>query len=309
MQNSQLVIWLDGQYVPWAEANMHVLSHHYGIGVFEGLRAYETPNGVSIFRLQAHTDRLFRSAHILNIKIPYSKETLNTVQCEIIKKSKLKNAYLRPIVFHGGEYLGLLTHTLSIHVAIAAVEWKGAYESKNGIKVKTSSFIRSHPNSIFCKAKANGNYMNSVLAAQEARACGADDALLLDHHGCVTEGSGANFFMVRDGILYTPEITYVLEGITRETILLFAKDLGLVVCERRITRDEVYIADEAFFTGTAVEITPIIEIDGRLIGKGKMGPITSCLQQLYTTAVNGEDGKYNKWSTFVDSSPEMVVVE
>ncbi len=292
-------IWLDGDFVPWDEAKMHVLSHHYGVGVFEGVRSYATAQEVALFRLHDHTDRLFRSAHILNIKIPYDKATLNQVQCDLIQKNQLTNAYLRPLVFYGGEFLGLCTHTLSTHVMIAGMEWKGAYfgaeKQPDGIKVHTVSFVRNHSNSVLTKAKANGNYMNSILAMHEARAYGADDALLLDHQGCITEGSGANIFIVRNGVVYTPDSTHALEGITRDTVFTLAKDLGLQVIEKRMTRDDVYIADEAFFTGTAVEITPIHELDGRIIGNGRKGKITADLQQLYAAVVTGKNQTYENW--------------
>lgn len=294
-------IWLDGQFIPWQQANTHVLSNHYGIGVFEGVRCYATPQGAAIFRLSAHTDRLFRSAQILNMKIPYDKETLNQVQCEIVAKNQLTNGYIRPFVFYGGEYLGLTTHSLSTHVMIAAIEWHGAYGGAekliDGIKVQTSSLSHNHVNSVFTKAKANGNYMNSILAMQEALACGADEALLLDHEGCVAEGSGAHIFLVRDGVLYTPELTTIIEGITRDTVFVLAKDLGLTVVEKSITRDEIYIADEAFFSGTAVEITPIREIDHRIITQGKRGPITKKLQEAYAKAVHGENLIHEEWIT------------
>lgn len=299
--SEQKVIWLDGQFVPWKQANMHVLSHHYGIGVFEGVRSYACKNLVNIFRLHAHTNRLFRSAHILNMNIPYSKDLLNQVQCELIQKNQLTNAYLRPLVFYGGEYLGLTTDKLSTHVMVAAIPWQGAYPNTekltDGIKVHTASLSRHHINSVFTKAKASGNYMNSILALQEARLCGADEALLLDHQGCVAEGSGANIFIIRDSIIYTPDLSAILEGITRSTLITLAQELGFTIAERRITRDEVYIADEAFLTGTAVEITPIREIDGRIIGNGKTGLITHQLQQAYQAAVRGENKTHQDWVT------------
>ena len=304
MQFVDKFIWLDGQFIPWQQANVHVLAHHYGVSVFEGLRSYSTDRGSLIFRLSDHTDRLFRSAHILNMKIPYDKETLNQVQCEIIRKNQINNGYLRPFVFYGGEHLGLVTYPLSIHVMIAAIEWQGAYGTAekltDGISVRTSSFSRNHINSVFSKAKANGNYMNSILAMQEALACGAQDALLLDQQGCVAEGSGAHIFLARNGVLYTPELTAMIEGITRDTVMTLAHDLGLTVIEKSITRDEAYIADEAFFSGTAVEITPIREIDQRMIGQGRKGPITTALQEAYAKTVRGENILHQDWLTLAN---------
>ncbi len=285
-------IWMDGQLCPWREAKTHVLTHtlHYGVGVFEGIRAYEGGLGTAIFRLQDHTRRLFRSARILNMKIPFDESVLNAAHLEVLRVNKLKSAYIRPLCFYGPEGMGLRADNLQTHVIIAAWEW-GAYLGKesleNGIKVRISSFSRHHVNATMCKAKASGNYLNSVLALQEAIACGADEALLLDTQGCVAEGSGENFFMIREGVLITPPLTNCLEGITRETIMFLAKKLGLEVLERPITRDEVYIADEAFFTGTAAELTPIREIDGRTIGNGSRGPISTLLQSTYFDCVYG----------------------
>jgi branched-chain amino acid aminotransferase len=294
------IIWLDGKYIPYDEAKTHLLTHtlHYGAGVFEGVRAYETEDGPAIFRLKEHTDRLFRSAKIIDMKIPFSKEEINEAQIEILKRNSLKSAYLRPMVFYGSEYLGLGTRNLSVHVMIAAWEW-GAYLGEEnmikGIKVCTSSFSRNHVNSSFCKAKANGNYLNSILALKEAQANGCEEALLLDHQGCVAEGSGENIFMIRDGILITPDLTSILEGITRDAIIKLAQDLGIKTIERRITRDELYVADEAFFTGTAAEVTPIRIIDNREIGSGTRGPITEMLQSAYAEIVRGKRKEYEKW--------------
>lgn len=300
--------WLDGEFISNDQAKVNLLSHHYGVGVFEGLRTYSNSKGTMIFRLNEHTKRLYRSAHILNMKIPFERDLLNQVQCQLIKKNNLKNAYIRPWVFYGGEFLGLSTHSLSTHVGIAAVEWNGSFYHHDGIRVRISSFVRNHANSIFCKAKANGNYMNSILAMQEAKASNMDDALILDSQGCIAEGTGANFFIVRDGKIYTPDSTTALEGITKDTICILAKELGLPVIEKKISRDEVYIADEAFFTGTAVEVTPIIEVDNRTIGTGKKGAITTCLQQLYASAVHGDVDKYRNWLTYVESSKEAVAL-
>jgi len=298
------VIWYDGKLVPWREATTHVLTHtlHYGMGVFEGVRAYETANGTAIFRLQAHTDRLFRSAHILGMAIPYSKDELNEATRAAVRENQLKSAYIRPMCFYGSEGMGLRADNLKVHVIIAAWHW-GAYLGEegqtNGIKVRTSSYNRHHVNVTMCRAKANGNYMNSMMALREALACGCDEALLLDTEGYVSEGSGENIFIVRDGILYTPDVTSALDGITRATVMQLAADAGLRVVEKRITRDEVLIADEAFFTGTAAEVTPIRELDGRPIGVGRRGPVTEKLQAAYFDLVYGRGSRYPQWLTQV----------
>jgi branched-chain amino acid aminotransferase len=290
--------------VPWREATTHVLTHtlHYGMGVFEGVRAYETPEGPSIFRLQDHTDRLFRSAHILGMKMPYDKETLNEAQKAVVRDNNLKSGYLRPMAFYGAEAMGISAKTLSTHVIVAAWPW-GAYLGKealeHGIRVKTSSFTRHHVNITMCKAKANGNYMNSILAHREAEMDGYQEALLLDVEGFVAEGSGENVFIVRNGKLYTPDLTSALEGITRDTIVRLAGELGIPVIEKRITRDEVYCADEAFFTGTAAEVTPIRELDNRAIGTGDRGPITTQLQALYFDCVQGRSAPHASWLAHV----------
>jgi branched-chain amino acid aminotransferase len=305
--NASNLIWLDGEFIPWEAAKMNITANHYGISVFEGLRSYKTKNGPAIFRLQDHTDRLFRSAHILKINIPnYSKNDLNLVQKEIIKKNNFESAYLRPFIFYDGLMgLSLYTHDLSVHIMIIALKWeeKGIYANtqgvEKGIKVHTSSFIRNHVRSVFSKAKANGNYMNSILALQEARSQGADEALILDHEGFISEGSGANIFIIRNNILYTPELTSALEGITRDTVFTLANDIGIPVKEKRITRDELYIADEAFFTGTATEIVPISEVDGRKIGSGTRGEITKRIQDLYSTQVHGLNEKHHQWLDYI----------
>jgi len=297
-------IWLDGEMVPWREAKTHVLTHtlHYGLGCFEGVRAYNTANGPAIFRLKEHTDRLFRSAHILNMKMPFSKEELNEAQCAAVRENNLDEASLRPMVFLGSEGMGLRADNLKVHVMVAAWSWPSymSPEAKEvGIKVRTSSYTRHHVNITMCKAKANGNYINSMLALNEAIASGCEEALLLDNEGYVAEGSGENIFILRDGVLHTPELTSCLEGITRQTILDFASELNIPVKERRITRDEVYIADEAFFTGTAAEVLPIRELDGRAIGAGKRGPVTEKLQAMYFDAVKGKLESRNSWLTHV----------
>ena len=296
------LIWLDGEMVPWREAKTHVLTHtlHYGLGCFEGVRAYNTANGPAIFRLKEHTDRLFRSAHILNMKMPFSKDEINEAQRAAVRENNLDEAYLRPMAFLGSEGMGLRADNLKVHVMVAAWSWPSymSPEAKElGIKVRTSSYTRHHVNITMCKAKANGNYINSMLALNEALSGGADEALLLDPEGYVAEGSGENIFVIKDGVLYTPELTSCLDGITRKTLIQLAEDNGLKVIEKRITRDEVYIADEAFFTGTAAEVTPIRELDGRLIGSGSRGPITEKLQKQYFDMVLGKLPKYNHWLT------------
>lgn len=295
------VIWFDGEMVPWRDAKVHVLTHtlHYGMGVFEGVRAYNTANkGPCIFRLEAHTDRLFRSAHIMAMSMPWSKSELNEAQKQVVRENNLQEAYLRPMVFLGSEGMGLRADNLKVHAIVAAWNWP-SYMSPDaitkGIKVRTSSYTRHHVNISMCKAKANGHYINSMLALKEALDCGCEEALLLDNEGYVAEGSGENIFIIRDGELYTPELTSCLDGITRGTIFKFANDLNLKVHEKRITRDEVYVADEAFFTGTAAEVLPIRELDGRTIGTGERGPITEKLQSMYFKTVRGELTDYDAW--------------
>jgi branched-chain amino acid aminotransferase len=304
MDDREGVIWMDGEYVAWRDAKVHVLTHtlHYGLGVFEGLRAYSTDKGTAIFRLEEHTDRLYRSAHIVGMQIPYEKDELNEVQQEIVRKNKLESAYIRPIVYYGAEGLGLHADNLSVHVAVASWEWGaylGAENLERGIRIRTSSYTRHHVNAAMTKAKANGQYINSILALQEALACGYDEALLLDTEGYVAEGSGENFFMVSRGIIYTPELTSALAGITRETIMVLAQELDIPVREKRLTRDEVYSADEAFFTGTAAEVTPIRELDSRTIGEGRRGPITETLQKTYFDQVQGRRNAHAEWLTLV----------
>ena len=298
------VIWYDGKMVPWRDANTHVLTHtlHYGLGVFEGLRAYETAKGPAIFRLQEHTDRLFNSAHIFMMKMPYDKATLMQAQCDVVKQNKLVSGYIRPIAFYGAEAMGLSAKTLSTHVAIAAWPWGtylGPEALENGIRVKTSSFTRHHVNINMCRAKSVTTYANSILANQEVGLNGYDEALLLDVEGYVAEGSGENIFIVKQGKLYTPDLTSCLEGITRASVIDLAAEIGIPVIEKRITRDEIYCADEAFFTGTAAEVTPIRELDNRMIGLGKRGPVTTQIQALFFDCVKGRAKNHADWLTFV----------
>lgn len=302
MDDRDGVIWFDGELVPWREAKVHVLTHtlHYGMGVFEGIRAYEAEQGTAIFRLEAHVDRLLRSAHILGMPMPYDKKTLSSACQAAVRENGLKSAYIRPMCFYGSEGMGLRADNLKVHAIVAAWSWGsylGAEGMEKGIRIKTSSFTRHHVNITMCKAKANGNYMNSMMALREALACGFDEALLLDVDGYVTEGSGENIFIVRDGVLCTPDLTSALDGITRDTIFKLAAEIGVEVREKRITRDEVYIADEAFFTGTAAEVTPIRELDGRKIGSGTRGPLTTRLQAMYFDQVHGRRKEYPEWLT------------
>ena len=298
------VIWLDGEMVPWREAKTHVLTHtlHYGMGVFEGVRAYHAEQGTAIFRLREHTDRLFRSAHILNMPIPFDREVLNQAQLAVVRENNLDSAYIRPMCFYGSEGMGLRADNLKVHCMVAAWEWGaylGAENMEKGIRIRVSSFTRHHVNITMCRAKANGNYMNSMMALQEALHDGYDEALLLDAEGYVMEGSGENIFIVRDGVIYTPDLTSALDGITRKTVIELAEELDYKVVEKRITRDEVYIADEAFFTGTAAEVTPIREVDNRTIGQGGRGPITGQLQKRYFDLVHGRLASHPEWLAYV----------
>ena len=296
-------IWLDGELVPWEEAKVHVLTHtfHYGLGVFEGVRAYATDDkGTCIFRLKEHTDRLFRSAKILQMDMPYDKDTLNEAQREVVRVNNLDEGYLRPMCFLGSEGMGLRADNLKTHVMIAAWPWPSYMDPEardRGIRVRTSSYTRHHVNITMCKAKANGNYINSIMALREALDAGCEEALMLDNEGYVAEGSGENVFMVRNGTIYTPELTSCLEGITRESIFAIAADLGYQIKERRITRDEFYVADEAFFTGTAAEVVPIRELDSRAIGSGSRGPLTEKLQSIFFDSVRGRAPRYDEWLT------------
>ena len=298
------LIWFDGKMVDWREAKVHVLTHtlHYGMGVFEGVRAYHAEEGTAIFRLQAHTDRLFRSARIMNMPMPFSKDELNAAQAAAVRENGLDSAYIRPMAFYGSEGMGLRADNLKTHVIVAAWNW-GAYLGQEalerGIRIRTSSYTRHHVNISMCKAKANGQYINSMLALSDALRDGYDEALLLDVDGFVAEGSGENFFMVFDGVIYTPELTSALDGITRNTVIQLAREAGYEVREKRITRDEVYVADEAFFTGTAAEVTPIRELDGRIIGSGSRGPVTEALQKKYFDVVHGRSAAHKDWLSYV----------
>ena len=304
MDDRDGVIWLDGQWVEWREAKVHVLTHtlHYGLGVFEGIRAYNASQGPAVFRMQEHTDRLFRSAHIMNMKMPFSKDDINQAQCDALVKNNLESAYIRTMCFYGSEGMGLRADNLKVHVMVAAWPWGaylGAESIEKGIRIRTSSYTRNHHNSTMCKAKANGNYINSILALQEALSNGYDEALMLDHEGFAAEGSAENLFIIRDGKIFTPETTSALEGITRDTVMKIAREQGYEVVEKRITRDEIYCADEAFFTGSAAEVTPIRELDNRAIGTGSRGPITQQLQALYFDAVYGRSDNHADWLTYV----------
>ncbi|WP_455279565.1 branched-chain amino acid transaminase [Cupriavidus necator] len=297
-------IWMDGKLIEWRDAKIHVLTHtlHYGMGVFEGVRAYKTPAGTAIFRLKEHTRRLFNSAKIFQMVMPFDEATLEAAQREVVRANNLESCYIRPLVWIGSEKLGVSAKGNTIHVAIAAWPW-GAYLGEEGmergIRVKTSSFTRHHVNVSLVRAKASGYYINSILANQEATGLGYDEALLLDTEGYVSEGSGENVFIVRNGVIYTPDLASCLDGITRDATLTIARDLGIEVREKRITRDEMYCADEAFFTGTAAEVTPIRELDDRIIGEGRRGPITKQIQDAFFAAVGGTEEKYKKWLTLV----------
>jgi len=303
--NEAKLIWMDGEFVPWNEAKVHVLTHtlHYGNGVFEGTRAYQTEDGLAIFRLQDHTKRLLNSAKIVKIDVPFSQEELEEAQIELLRKNDFKqNVYLRPLIFLGYGKMGLYHIGAPVHVSIAAWEW-GAYLGEegleNGIRVKVSSITRNPVKSTFGKAKAVANYLNSQMAKYEAVEAGYEEALMLDDEGFIAEGSGECFFIVRDGVLITPPNDNSLESITQATILELARERDIPVERRRITRDEVYIADEAFFTGTAAEVTPVREVDGRIIGSGKRGEVTKELQEAYFDVVYGRDKSYKHYLTYI----------
>jgi branched-chain amino acid aminotransferase len=298
-------IWMDGQLVEWRDAKIHVLSHtlHYGCGAFEGVRAYNTAQGPAIFRLREHTERLFNSAKILRMKIPFDIDTVMEAQRTVVRENKLASGYIRPLVWIGDKKLGVSPKGNTIHLMVAAWTW-GAYLGeeglKRGIRVKTSSYTRHHVNVSMTQAKAVSNYTNSILANMEATDDGYDEALLLDVAGFVSEGAGENLFIIHKGVVYTPDLSAgALNGITRNTIFAICADLGLKVVEKRITRDEVYICDEAFFTGTAAEVTPIRELDRLEIGQGSRGPITEKIQAAFFDIVNGRNPKYAEWLTAV----------
>ncbi len=298
-------IWMDGQMVDWRDAKIHVLSHtlHYGCGAFEGVRAYETDAGTAIFRLHEHTERLFNSAKILRMQLPFSRDEVNEAQRAVVRENNLASCYLRPLTWIGSEKLGVSPKGNRIHVMVAAWAW-GAYLGEEGmqrgIRVKTSSYTRHHVNITMTQAKAVSNYTNSILANMEALDDGYDEALLLDASGFVSEGAGENIFLVKGGVIYTPDLSAgALNGITRNTVLHIARDLGLEVVQKRITRDEVYIADEAFFTGTAAEVTPIRELDRIQIGEGRRGPVTEKIQAAFFDIVHGRNPQYAHWLTQV----------
>jgi len=298
------VIWYDGKMVPWREATTHVLTHslHYGLAVFEGLRAYQTPDGPAIFRLKEHVDRLYASAHIYLMKIPFPREEIIEACRQVVRDNKLQSCYVRPIAFYGSEKMGVSPRGATVHVAIAAWPWGaylGAEGLEKGIRVKTSSYSRHHVNVTMCRAKYSGTYANSILANQEAMDHGYDEALLLDVDGFVAEGAGENLFIVKNGKLYEPELTSALMGITRDTVITLARESGLEIHAKRLTRDDIYIADEAFFTGTAAEVTPIRELDNRHIGQAKRGPITEKLQKMFFDVVNGRSPEHKAWLTRV----------
>jgi len=297
-------IWMDGKFVDWDNATIHVLTHslHYGLGVFEGIRCYETSKGPAIFRLDEHVERLFNSAHIFLIDIPFSKEEIKKAIIETVKINRIKSCYIRPLVYIGYGAMGLYPKENPVNISIAVWSW-GTYLGEEGIekgiRIKTSSFIRNHVNANMTRGKVCGYYVNSQLAKKEAISCGYDEALLLDTEGYVSEGSGENIFIVRDGVLKTTPLTSILEGITRNSIIKIAEDNGITVKEERFTRDELYISQEAFFTGTAAEVTPIREADGRIIGEGKPGKITKKLQTIFFDIVKGRNKKYKSWLTEV----------
>lgn len=296
-------IWLDGEMLPWREAKVHVLTHtlHYGMGVFEGVRAYQTEQGTAIFRLNDHTRRLFNSAKILGMAMPFSETELNHAQHAVIQANALPACYLRPMAFYGSEAMGLHAKGLKTHVMVAAwpfPAYLGEEGQIKGIRVKTSSYTRHHVNIAMCRAKANGNYLNSMLAISEVARDGYDEALMLDVDGFAAEGSAENLFVVSGGKLYTPELTSALDGITRRTVMALAAEMGIECYEKRITRDEIYVADEAFFTGTAAEVTPIRELDNRPIGLGSRGPITEQIQKRYFDVVYGRDATHRNWLSY-----------
>ena len=300
MEDRDGFIWMDGEWLDWREAKVHVLTHtlHYGMGAFEGVRAYETDHGPAIFKLEEHTERLFNSTRILGMKIPFDAATLNQAQREVVSKNNLKSAYIRPMCFYGSEGMGLRADNLKVHTMIAAWEW-GAYlgedNMKNGIRIRTSSYVRHPAHPTLSGAKTNGNYINSMMALKEALEHGFDEALMLDIDGFVSEGSGENIFVIKDEVIYTPNLTSALPGITRDTIVTLAKSMGYEIVEKKLSCDEIYASDEAFFTGAAAEVTPIRDLDGNQIGIGSRGPITEKLQSLYFDCVYGRNADYRHW--------------
>jgi branched-chain amino acid aminotransferase len=304
MQNKTEKIWMDGKLVPWDKATVHVLTHtlHYGLGAFEGIRCYNTLKGPAIFRLDEHVARLFQTAHIFLIDIPYTQEEIRKAIIKTVKVNKLKECYIRPLVYIGNGAMGLYPNDNPIKVSIAAWPW-GAYLGEEGlekgIRVRISSFIRHHVNSNMSRGKVCGYYVTSQLAKKEAISGGFDEGLLLDTEGYVSEGSGENIFIVRNGAIKTTPLTSILEGVTRDSILTLARDFGIPTEEQRFTRDEIYICDEAFFTGTAAEVTPIRELDNRIIGKGTAGLITKKLQAAFFDIVKGKNKKFESWLTYV----------
>ena len=303
LSKNQGSIWLDGRMVDWQEANVHVLTHtlHYGVGVFEGVRAYNTPKGPSIFRLQDHTDRLFKSAGIVNMEIPYAKETINNAHIDVVNLNNLEESYIRPMCFYGSEGMGLRADNLKVRTMVAAWEWPSYMEPEareKGIKVKVSSYKRQVRNPV-SSAKVNGNYVNSIVALNEALEAGFDEALLLDEEENVAEGSGENFFIVKNGILKTPDLEASLYGITRRTIIQLAKDMGMEVEIIKIKLHDVLESDEAFFTGTAAEVVPINSVNNESLGNGSRGPITEILQSTYFDQVRGLRDENSNWHSYV----------
>lgn len=298
-------IWLDGNFVNWDDANIHILTHtlHYGLGVFEGIRCYLCDDGSSVvFRLKEHVDRLFNSAHIAEISIPFSKEQITHAILDTLKVNKQKEGYIRPLVFIGDGVMGVHPHDNPVRVAVITWPWGaylGAEGLTNGIRIKVSSFTRHHINIMMTKAKICGNYVNSILAKKEVTREGYDEGILLDPEGYVCEATGENIFIVKNGSLKTPPLTSILPGITRDAVIILAKDMGIMIVEQRFSRDELYISDEAFFTGTAAEITPIREVDNRIIGEGKPGVITQKIQQTFFDIVKGRDERYKHWLTYL----------
>lgn len=294
------IVWFNGEFVDDKKASVSVASHglHYGSGIFEGVRAYETENGTAIFRLTEHTQRLFNSARLIGMQLPFDIETLNQAQKEVIRRNHFPAAYLRPVAFYGDDSLGVHPGTNKVQVAIAAWEWKSYFnaEEVRGISVAVSTFRRHHISSVFTKAKVNGHYINSMLALQEARKKGCQEALLFDHSGFIAEGSSANVFLVKDGVIYTPTDANILPGITRDSVITLSRDLGYKVVEKNLTRDELHLVDEMFFSGTAAEITPVGIVDDLLVGDGNIGPVTSQIKEAFHQVVRGGNNKYKHWN-------------